>query len=909
MTMIWSKRSLNRPVAIALLAGLIPLGASRTWAEPPPLSSLSFLPGDAVSAPGAGRQLSPEIAAGDGQYLLVWVDERGSNVDIVTYTGGPTYNPYAGSKWDIYAARIDLAGNLIDETPIVVCQELKNQAEPDVAWNGENWLVVWSGQAGLECCADENIYAARVSPTGQVLDVPSIIVDLDTGNSGLRWPTVGSDGTNWVVAWRDLDGGIFTIDGTRVAPDGTLLDPGGVFLRHDTSNSYPVQPDIVWAGDEYLLVWEEGSGGVSAQRLTAGLAMIGTDFTINATYWVGFDPKVATDGTDFFVTWRSEPPGQTTELAGARVTHGGVVLDPSPLLLTAATNDWIVDPAVAWDGTNWVVAYGRGDNPLVEIYAIRVTPAGIILDYDTAAFPVTAAPELQWETTIAGVPGGGGTFVAWRDHRHTPTIYGAHGDIFGTTFAPDGTVGAKACVALGAPRQTLLKLLPSASGYLAVYRSETSPETRILAQRLDSSGNAIDLEPVVVAASERGLTNPSAAWNGSVYFVVWEDKFANRTYGRRFDPNLSPIDAMPMDVMPGNTPDVAAIGDLFLTVTSWEEPHEVRGAYSVRVRASDGAILDTSPRLFSSGYALFPSVAAFGDQWLTAWESHPTHDDPSSTAKANFVDQNGFAGGWSYVDLDATRPVVASGPDHAIVAFAGDTGPGFNDDIDARRILPNGTFLDPERGIKVTQVLDPQHEPAVAWDGTQYVTAFADLRDSDADGSFMGELYGARISAAGVVLDLDGFPIANDAIPEMFPAVAGTGSEFILGGSVFRPEAGYANYRIGLRSSGAAVGAPPDQAIGLVSGYLHVSPNPSPDGRLAIDFQIPGTPTELELAIYDVTGRRLRTLYRGASPQARGHVNWNGRNGRGTPVAAGTYFARLTGRNGISEVRRITILR
>jgi hypothetical protein len=28
--------------------------------------------------------------------------------------------PYAGSKWDIFAARIDVAGNLIDQTPIVV---------------------------------------------------------------------------------------------------------------------------------------------------------------------------------------------------------------------------------------------------------------------------------------------------------------------------------------------------------------------------------------------------------------------------------------------------------------------------------------------------------------------------------------------------------------------------------------------------------------------------------------------------------------------------------------------------------------------------------------------------------------------------------------------------------------------
>jgi len=876
------------------LATFVCLSAGLSRAEFPPLAPLGFLPGDEVSAAASGRQLTPELSAGADQYLLVWVDERGSNVDIATYTGGPTYNPYAGSKWDILAARIDAAGNLIDETPIVVCQELKNQAEPDVAWNGENWLVAWSGQSGSECCTNEDIYAARVSPTGEVLDAPSITVDLDGSNSGLRWPTVGSDGTNWVVAWRDLDGGTFTIDGTRIAPDGTLLDPGGVFLRHDTRNSYPVDPDILWAGDEFLLVWEEGSGGIKGQRLTSDLQKLGGVFSINVSYWTGYDPKVATDGTDFFVTWRSEPPGQTTELAGARVSHSGVVQDIPALLLTSAVNDWILDPSVAWDGTNWVVAFGRGDNPAVEIYAIRVTPDGVILDYDTSAISITAAPELQWDTTIASIPGSGSSFVAWRDHRHTPTVDGGHGDIFGATFAPDGVAGTNIPTALGAPRQTLLKMIPDDTGYLAVYRSETSPETRILAQRVDPTGAAIDLEPIVVAASERGFTHPSVAWNGSTYLVVWETKaFArsSRIFGRRFDENLEPIDADPIDIMPGNMPDVAAMGDIFVTVSSWEEPHEVRGVYSTRVRASDGVVLDLSPRYFGSGYAVHPSVATFGDQWLAAWESHPSHDDPSNSAKANFISQSGSAGTWFYVDNDATRPTVAVGADEAMIVFAGDTGPGLNDDIYGRRLLSDGTFLDPVREIVVTQVLNRQHEPTVAWDGVDFVTAFADLRDANADGSFMGELYAARVSEAGDVMDPDGFPVANDlGLPEMFPGVAGRNGSFIAGGSVFRPEAGYGNYRIGLTTSNNVTEVPSGSAD-VVSVPLTISMNPF-RSTVAIQLRLDSGSGTATVAIHDASGREVRRLFDGSVQSDFLQLQWDGRRQSGVEAAAGMYFVR-----------------
>lgn len=865
------------------------------FGAPPTLSDLSFLPGDEVLSPSAGMQADPAIVAGDNGYLAVWVDDRTSLLLIPNMFGAPSYNHYTGTKWDIYAARLDADGNLIDQTPIIVTQELLMQATPAVAWNGENWLVAWSGETGpFECCPTYSTFAARVSPTGQVLDDPPITVDLATTSNDLLWPTAASDGNNWAVVWRDLDGGIWTLDATRIAPDGTVLDPGGVFVRHDNVNSYPVDPEIVWAGDEFLLVWEEGSGGIKGQRLAADLQPIEGVFTINAGYWTGYNPQVSTNGTDFFVTWWSRPPGQVFELAGARVSHGGAVLDPSPLLLTAATDGTNYEPSVAWDGTNYVVAYGRGTGVDSDVFAARVTPDGVVLDFDTNAIPISTENEWQYEVDITTAPGGTGTMILWRDNRYrVPFSVAAFGDLYGASFAPDGTVGPEQCFALGAPRQTLARMISNGTDYLVVYRSETSQETRILVQRVDMTGAAIDLEPVVVVSGSNRITNPSVAWNGSVYLVVWEDTFENQTYGRRFDPDLNPLDPSSVSIMPGNWPDVAAIGDVFATLTSWEEPHEVRTIVSVRLRGSDGAILDLTPRgIPSGGYSVLPRVTTLGDRWLVVREVHPTHDDPSSQAIASFVDSNNNPGSSFSADLDARAPSVVGGPGQALIVVDGRNGPGFRRDIFARRILPDGTFLDPLRGIVVAEVLEDQFEPVVAWDGSEYVTAWTDFRNTlVGDYSPPGDIYGARVLDTGEVLDPDAFAIANDGTAERFAAVGGIGGSFLVGGSVFRQEVGYANYRIGVRSSSVSAGVPDDTAL-HTPRLLVLSRNPT-RGQVTLSLSMESE-QNLSIIVYDVGGREVRRLFDGRTRKGTMQFTWDGLDDDGRSAGAGVYLVRAS---------------
>ena len=53
-------------------------------------------------------------------------------------------------------------------------------------------------------------------------------------------------------------------------------------------------------------------------------------------------------------------------------------------------------------------------------------------------------------------------------------------------------------------------------------------------------------------------------------------------------------------------------------------------------------------------------------------------------------------------------------------------------------------------------------------------------------------------------------------------------------------------------------------------------------------------PTDAELAIYSVDGRRVRTLARGPLAAGSYHFTWSGDDDDHRPVAPGVYYARLT---------------
>jgi hypothetical protein len=126
-------------------------------------------------------------------------------------------------------------------------------------------------------------------------------------------------------------------------------------------------------------------------------------------------------------------------------------------------------------------------------------------------------------------------------------------------------------------------------------------------------------------------------------------------------------------------------------------------------------------------------------------------------------------------------------------------------------------------------------------------------------------------------------PSAGPASRYRLFAVNGLGEELMLGETSFRPAAA-----------------------------LQAWPLPYRGGNLSITFATHGGAgggaAPATVALYDVTGRLVRTIARGEYGVGYQAVGWDGRDERGRPVAAGVYFLRTTSA-GESRVLKVVIAR
>ena len=107
-------------------------------------------------------------------------------------------------------------------------------------------------------------------------------------------------------------------------------------------------------------------------------------------------------------------------------------------------------------------------------------------------------------------------------------------------------------------------------------------------------------------------------------------------------------------------------------------------------------------------------------------------------------------------------------------------------------------------------------------------------------------------------------------------------------------------------SSGSVTNEDPS----LSEGHAILSKNyPNPFHSITtLPFSL-NRPAQVDLAIFDVLGRRVRTLAKGVFPEGRHAVEWEGSSDSGQSLPGGIYFYRLI-ENGITvETRMITMVR
>ena len=66
-------------------------------------------------------------------------------------------------------------------------------------------------------------------------------------------------------------------------------------------------------------------------------------------------------------------------------------------------------------------------------------------------------------------------------------------------------------------------------------------------------------------------------------------------------------------------------------------------------------------------------------------------------------------------------------------------------------------------------------------------------------------------------------------------------------------------------------------------------------------------PGPLQVTVFDVRGRRVKTLLEGAVNETRGRLAWDGRNQAGGQAPSGVYFVLVSPANGPPAVVRVVL--
>ncbi len=198
-----------------------------------------------------------------------------------------------GRAQDIYAARISEDGKVLDPEGIAVCKAKDFQCRPSVASDGKDFLVVWHD---LRTGKDWDLYAARVTGEGKVLDEDGFLVSGGPHNQCFGDIVFG--GGSYFAAWLDMRHfPEYRVYGARISPAGKVLDAAGTELVRMMSD----KGREAWRKAPYS-PGKKGLGWHNFGRKLGGMLQAGP-------------PDLCTDGTRHLVCARKMSSSEFTSYA------------------------------------------------------------------------------------------------------------------------------------------------------------------------------------------------------------------------------------------------------------------------------------------------------------------------------------------------------------------------------------------------------------------------------------------------------------------------------------------------------------------------------------------------------------------------------------------------------------------
>ena len=322
-------------------------------------SGTSIGPNIAISTATGNQSVSAKTAFDGANYLIVWTDDRGGDMDV-------------------YGQLVSASGSLVG-SEIAISTASYSQKDPVVAFDGTNYLVVWSDghRLGAGGGFGEDIYGQFVNTSG-ALSGSNFAINENSYPSDNPLG-IAFDGTNYLVTWMDEVGGAYSGEWDLF---GQLVDtsgnPSGSVITITTAPRGQYFPRVDFDGTNYLVVWfdmrndanknfhydpGEGTGSdIYGQFLDTSGNLLGSEFAItNAANDQIFGWPCFGD-TSYLVAWTDNRDGAhglyqgfpTGDIYGVFVSQFG----PSPPV-SSLVGTWGSQELCHWNDGTWLVEEDR----------------------------------------------------------------------------------------------------------------------------------------------------------------------------------------------------------------------------------------------------------------------------------------------------------------------------------------------------------------------------------------------------------------------------------------------------------------------------------------------------------------------------------------------------------------------
>ena len=503
---------------------------------------------------------------------------------------------------------------------------------------------------------------------------------------------------------------------------------------------------------------------------------------------------IAFGGSTYLAVWSDARDSSSADIWGTRISTDGTVTDTLGIKI-AATAGTQSRPAVAFDGTSFVVAYEDFLTTGGTVSNVKVARVGT--DGTVTAVGAVASSATSEATPDVASAGGGDALVVWN----------TGGEIDSALVTT--TVGSTVAVATGAAAGRPAVASDPTGNYLVAYTATN----HLLGQLVTATGTLSGTAITISAPASGAQQQPDATWDGTNYDVVWENGADAKVYGTAISTagavlNTRTVGAATVGGVAINaSPAQSAVPTISCTTSlclvAWQDQrtfsttsYDVYGQLITLAFAKSGSELPLSN---GTGPQTTPRIASSGSGFYMEWTDNRVLSTTSS-----------FGATVSTAGAVGTQTDIGTGNNResgmAVGASGSDSGVFWRDSRGGPSIFyvgydPTGTAL-ASNGQAVESAALSQSSAAASADlGGNTLVVWQDTRNGSNN-----DIYGARVTLSSeTTLDTSGIAISTAANDQLVPSVASNGSLALVAWQDLRNGSNFDVYGALLDSTGAIV--------------------------------------------------------------------------------------------------------